>query len=248
MPIDWDKTKPLGTQPGSDMDDAIRDTRAGVEMLLGTEHTVDVSNPAAVTAKHAVGSARAGYDTEANKPTTGTGVETGRIFVASDTKRLKVGTGSEVVDIDAKTVGNFDPANSAGFFHFAGDAPFSGTPFSRNQTQLSPDWYTVGPAGSGADIVWTALDSVPVGAKGVMVNVRLYCIGNTAVYGMVRKAGSTTEGGSLGIVAGNEQIYHTLPIPLDASRRFELYWYKVSPLDFDPSTATFTGYLQGWYI
>jgi phage-related tail fiber protein len=45
MPIDWDKTKPLGTQPGSDMDDAIRDTRAGVEMMLDDEHTVDVSDP-----------------------------------------------------------------------------------------------------------------------------------------------------------------------------------------------------------
>jgi microcystin-dependent protein len=52
MAYEWDKTKPAGTQAGSDMDDAIRDTRAGVEAMLGTEHTVDASNPAAVTAVH----------------------------------------------------------------------------------------------------------------------------------------------------------------------------------------------------
>jgi microcystin-dependent protein len=52
MPIDWDKTKPGGTQAVSDVDDAIRDTRAGVEMMLDDEHTVDVSNPADPKATH----------------------------------------------------------------------------------------------------------------------------------------------------------------------------------------------------
>jgi hypothetical protein len=61
MAYEWDKTKPLGTQAGSDLDDAIRDTRSGVEAMLGTEHTVDVSNPAAVTATHKTGFCVAAY-------------------------------------------------------------------------------------------------------------------------------------------------------------------------------------------
>jgi microcystin-dependent protein len=61
MAYEWDKTKPAGTQAASDMDDAIRDTRAGVEAMLGTEHTVDVSNPAAVTAVHQDGFCKTEY-------------------------------------------------------------------------------------------------------------------------------------------------------------------------------------------
>jgi hypothetical protein len=104
MAYNFDPTKPAGTQPGSDMDDAIRDTRAGTIALVGTEHAVDVSNPAAVTAKHALGSARAGYNTYANRPTTGSGIETGRLFVASDSKQLMHGNGSAVTYTDVDTV------------------------------------------------------------------------------------------------------------------------------------------------
>jgi hypothetical protein len=49
--MEWDKTKPLGSQAGYDMDDAIRDTRAGVEdFLTSMGCALDTSNPAAVTA------------------------------------------------------------------------------------------------------------------------------------------------------------------------------------------------------
>jgi hypothetical protein len=52
MAYNFDPTKPAGTQPGYDMDDGIRDTRAGTIAMVGTEHTVDVSDPTAVTAVH----------------------------------------------------------------------------------------------------------------------------------------------------------------------------------------------------
>jgi hypothetical protein len=55
MAYNFDPTKPAGTQPGYDMDDGIRDTRAGVIAMVGTEHTVDVSDPTAVTAVHKAG-------------------------------------------------------------------------------------------------------------------------------------------------------------------------------------------------
>jgi microcystin-dependent protein len=52
MAYNFDPTKPAGTQPMSDIDDAVRDSRAGTVAMVGTEHTVDVSDPTAVTAVH----------------------------------------------------------------------------------------------------------------------------------------------------------------------------------------------------
>jgi microcystin-dependent protein len=61
MAYDFDPLKPLGTQPGYDLDDAIRDTRAGAIAMMGTEHSPDVSDPTAVTAVHKAGFCTAAY-------------------------------------------------------------------------------------------------------------------------------------------------------------------------------------------
>jgi hypothetical protein len=148
MAYNFDPTKPTGTQPGYDMDDEIRDTRAGVIAMVGTEHTVDVSNPAAVTAVHKAnfvtaamlqtnavtaeklangavtptkldGNAKAGYGTAASKPTTGVNIEVGRLYVDSTTKKLLSGTGTTTVELNAANADTVGSLAKTAFPRFA---------------------------------------------------------------------------------------------------------------------------------
>ncbi len=150
------------------------------------------------------------------------------------------------------------PVASAGFFHFAGDAPFAGTALVRFEggTQDSGSWLTVGPTGSGAGVIWTALDAVPVNATGIRVNVHGYAAHGTNAAGMhevklkVRKAGSAVAPEwaiwVLAYLTNEVNIQrHTFDIPLSASRTFQMYWYRDAQAG---GYYTLQLYLEGWYV
>ena len=87
----WDKTKPTGTTPVKDSDDAIRANWAYIEQEL--EKVMAFLTGTGLLSE---GSARATYDTAANRPTPG---NQGKLFVGSDTLRLEVDDGSAWKDV-----------------------------------------------------------------------------------------------------------------------------------------------------
>ena len=87
----WDKTKPTGTTPVKDSDDAIRANWAYIEAEL--EKVMDFLSATGLLLE---GSARLTYDTAANRPTPG---NEGKLFVGSDTRRLEVDDGSAWKDV-----------------------------------------------------------------------------------------------------------------------------------------------------
>ena len=87
----WDKTKPTGTTPVKDSDDAIRANWAYIELELEK-----VMAFLSATGLLLEGSARLTYDIAANRPTPG---NQGKLFVGSDTLRLEVDDGSAWKDV-----------------------------------------------------------------------------------------------------------------------------------------------------
>ena len=99
-------------------------------------------------------------------------------------------------------------------------------------------WESVGPTGSGADYVWTALDDLPSLSGFVELSCRAFCsatsAGEISAFIAARPFGSTlgfddreiayAEGYAL--VGGTSSITTTgrRVIPIDSDGRFELYW------------------------
>jgi hypothetical protein len=102
----WDETVPNDSTALRDGDDHIRDFKVAQRERLAVEHNfyADETGHSDV-GEHKLGSARTSYDVEANKPTTGTFIETGRLFVSSDSRRLFAGTGTEMFEVAAVTKG-----------------------------------------------------------------------------------------------------------------------------------------------
>lgn len=144
----------------------------------------------------------------------------------------------------AFTGGVSAPAACLGFFYFVGETPTDGTAISiTNSSTGSGAWQTVGPTGSGADIIWTALDSLPAGVRGL----RLYAWAKsnhltgpegtnaTALY--LRKYGSSA-GASRPVVLATTMATgeinddtNMVDIPIDSNKMFELYWSKSVVVD-----------------
>jgi hypothetical protein len=62
----------------------------------------------------------------------------------------------------------------AGFLYLqeAGAVSSVGFTITRNQTHIDNNiWLTIGPTGSGADIIWSLLDALPVGTKAVKLHI-----------------------------------------------------------------------------
>jgi hypothetical protein len=152
--------------------------------------------------------------------------------------------------VDPATVGGFNPSGSAGFFHFAGDAALGGTHLQR----ITNDIYeTVGPTGSGATNIWTALDAVPAGAKGVRVSALLWAnneetSGESFAQIQMRMNGSTALPGTVAVYTYPANLYarnaFSFDIPLDSNRRFEM---KSKTQVATGASAGVTCYLEGWY-
>jgi hypothetical protein len=119
-------------------------------------------------------------------------------------------------------------------------------------------WESVGPTGSGATNIWTALDSVPASADWVEVRIRLQSIIDAGVAGtqtrnelLARKNGSSiviTNAGIAEIKQDQNGSYSntvanitTAKIPIDGSNIFELYYLTNSV-----ATATCFIHLVGY--
>lgn len=99
-------------------------------------------------------------------------------------------------------------------------------------------WESVGPTGSGATNIWTALDAVPTGAKWIEVKIEIFAntmtsFSTSALY--ARRGGSSTSflkhaqiayagnmaAGATQTIASNQT---TGRIPLNSARVFDLYF------------------------
>jgi len=164
---------------------------------------------------------------------------------------VKAGTGADNVlrlDSSGKVPSNVLPG--AGLFYLATDTPLSGTRIYRSvDSSDSNQWLTVGPTGSGADVIWTALDAVPSGARAAKLHLSVYGKHNTAesqgagVY--IRKAGSTVTPAMAVFVSGqlaNEscKAYNTIEVAL-VDRQLEFRWHASF------NSYAIEMYLLGWY-
>lgn len=118
-------------------------------------------------------------------------------------------------------------------------------------------WESLGPTGSGATNIWTALDSVPVGAKWVEIKLSHSCTDNGGVsfnqflYARVTGSGSgisiSNQISKVGMRADgagiiSNSIQTTAKIPVDSSGRFDLYFVA------DGSSRSADMYLVGFGI
>lgn len=163
------------------------------------------------------------------------------------------GTGANnVLKLDASgkvPVGNLP---GAGTFNFASEAPYGGTALTRNQVSTgNATWWSVGPTGSGAAIIWTALDAVPAGAKGVRLNLYAHAnlVSGAAIMAKLRRLGSAIDPAPAIYVQTwdttfKRYAHNTVDVQLDSSRRFDFFWDKATYTDADLSLQV---YLEGWY-
>lgn len=105
-------------------------------------------------------------------------------------------------------------------------------------------WESVGPTGSGASNIWTALNSVPSTARIIIVSVATTVNPNgidrvASIQANARKVGSSAFPDGSTMLCTNDVLaddytsgtcynYDTVFIALDANRRFEIYWTDVN--------------------
>ena len=108
-------------------------------------------------------------------------------------------------------------------------------------TAIGTVWESVGPTGSDATNIWTALDSVPVTSKSIFVKVYNYVFENTTGVAQqvlyARKNGSSVAANNISALSFarigttgtsvDTQIVTTGFIPIDSNRVFELYRARI---------------------
>jgi hypothetical protein len=113
-------------------------------------------------------------------------------------------------------------------------------------------WTTIGPTGSGATYIWTALDSIPVGATQLLLKVVLSANHSVGVpkYLLVsarESGGSAVAAAQIAVLTGNGAAYSFGGVgqgyvPLNGSNIFEGFWNS----DTWDTTQTAILYLVGW--
>jgi len=116
-------------------------------------------------------------------------------------------------------------------------------------------WTTIGPTGSGATVIWTALDNLPSNARILMVKFwaelspgsdsgSFDLVAYAAAGGVTPNFGLITSAFYLGLVnlenAERIQTVRQQFIPLNSSRVFQVFWTS------DASDAELTMYYQGF--
>ena len=117
---------------------------------------------------------------------------------------------------------------------------------------------SVGPTGSSATNIWTAMDSVPASATAVllMVNAGASSDGadrTTSVFVYGRQTGSSEGTGPINIIAGtqfisddfatgNSTVYTWAMVPLDSSKRFDVTYLATND-DAVVVTLAYKGYI-----
>jgi hypothetical protein len=154
------------------------------------------------------------------------------------------------------------PATSWGFYYPAheDDGPFTGTFIERDEHDTDNCvWLSVGPTGSGADIIWTELDAVPAGAKAIKITALIKLTAKDlnasgSAHLFIRPVGSTKDVGAATIypiVATEAKGQYTrdcnsntVDVKLDANKKFELQWWTGAAQYQD--FYLYVG-LEGWY-
>jgi hypothetical protein len=126
------------------------------------------------------------------------------------------------------------PPASAGFHYLAGDAPYSGTVLSHTSIPANA-WKTVGPTGSGADVIWTALDALPNGVRAVRLNLSASAAGNVDDYVIcyLRKRGSSVVPreaifAKCAVSGHGNNSYNTVTVAVNTSKLFEVKWITLA--------------------
>jgi len=131
-----------------------------------------------------------------------------------------------------------------------------------NYSGLPTTWFSVGPTGSGASAIWTALDDVPTDVDWIEIKIQHQCEDSLAGAGVkvtskvyVRQTGSSVgEGPATNISklvtyedssanAAMAQVNCGIKIPVDSSLRFDLAW---NAIPVGVNTTDFYIYLTGW--
>lgn len=156
----------------------------------------------------------------------------------------------------------YPPTAVAGYFDTQGmlvhDDSADTTVLQIDSAVTVDTWESVGPTGAGSDNTWTALDSVPAGAKAIVVRIFHIHGGSTngdqywsVVWGMNADATPSTNYGN---AISNNGLYNrsgaleanytctTAIIPINSAREFQARW---SAGGTTPSTTIYM-YLQGW--
>lgn len=169
---------------------------------------------------------------------------------------VKAGTGADNVlrlDSSGKVPSNVLPG--AGLFYLATDTPLSGTRIYRGEgSSDSNQWLTVGPTGSGADVIWTALDAVPSNARAARLNLSAAALhwsstsGSLSILLYVRKKGSGTDvrpavAAQAHLALSTDEAHNTVDVEL-SDRMFEMQWEKATTSDCHVNVRI---HLEGWY-
>lgn len=125
---------------------------------------------------------------------------------------------------------------------------------------ISTAWESIGPTGSGADNIWTAMDNIPSGAKYVKLRIYNLIGGSTSGTNYTNTLYSRVTGSSTAIDVSNiisignidngtgatqESLsFHIANVPLDSSNRFDLY-HSTSG---SPSVLNVRIFVAGWGI
>lgn len=150
------------------------------------------------------------------------------------------------------------PDASAGFPYLVHDGPYQGTYFGRTSSTGFSDvntWLTVGPTGSGANIIWTELDSLPSSTKAICINVYANVGGPAGVTGdLIRCRFSANVASPSGIISVLEarvqnppqyaMATNTVKVKLDANKIFKFYYEKAGTGGFHYLQC----FLQEYYL
>jgi len=167
----------------------------------------------------------------------------------------------EVLTYNSST-GLWENQAISGIGDFVTDANYpiiSGTSsFDIDANITESTWETVGPTGSGADNIWTALDNVPANADWICLRFNIFgsSSGDTAntgyqgaVYCGVARSGAPASADTVARIAyttgstgnGTATIVTEATIPIDSNNAFSMYWAFAGNV-----APAYLAYLVGW--
>jgi hypothetical protein len=165
-------------------------------------------------------------------------------------------TVSGALDIGSLTTKRVAPAGT--FVNSAnGDPTVAAGSFDINSSITAYTWESVGPTGSGADNIWTAMNGVPADADWIEVKCAVEGRDGAAssnlagaVYARENGGSGTSDGETLmssfkhrSDASGNAfcgNVSAGIKIPIDSSRRFQAYWYSLF------TNTSILLYITGW--
>jgi len=245
-------TNPVGaTDPKSEGDDHIRNIKTALK--------TDFPNiNGAVSASDEDLSATENFEETISATTSEVAIATGKTLNITDNSGFKLAstavtsTAAELNILDGatltvteanqldKSVRTVSGYNSGAVTHIESDSGASATSVDIESVVTVATWESVGPTGSGADNIWTALDSLPSTASSVIIKAEIVAGGastgstySTKFY--AREGDSTTGISSRNLLAQASVINRsasqeedsnmaTVYIPVTSSQIFDAYW------------------------